>query len=188
MAANEKHWCHTFPGGRFSEMLAHPIYLVRHFLNGDPAVVSVAVSKIGDYSWMKSDELCAIFRVKNKLGRVYASFNSSRDAIYISVYGSKGILKLELINSTLLFLPKRKTSRFSKGSDAIKQALQLAKCTVANGWKISTGRWLSGHDFYIKSFAESLLNGGGPPVSVEDGLAVIRTLDEVCKRIVIQEK
>ena len=32
MAANKQHWCHVLPGGRFSEMLAHPISLMKHFL------------------------------------------------------------------------------------------------------------------------------------------------------------
>jgi len=32
MATNEHHWSHNLLGGRFSEMLAHPIYLIRHFL------------------------------------------------------------------------------------------------------------------------------------------------------------
>jgi len=188
MASNEKHWCHYLEGGRFSEMLAHPIYLIRHFLNGQPTVENIEVSKVGCYPWMKSDELCVIFRVKNKFGRVYTSFNSSRDAVYIDIYGSEGILRLDLINSTIVFLPKRKTSRFSKGLDVIRQTMQLMKCTIKNALKVSFRKWLSGHDVCIKLFAESLMKNGEPPVSVEDGLAVVRTLEQVCKKIAEQEK
>ena len=46
MALNKNHWCHAFPGGRFSEMLAHPIYLLMHFL-GDAKVRDVQVAKLG---------------------------------------------------------------------------------------------------------------------------------------------
>jgi len=183
MTANEHHWCHRLSGGRFSEMLAHPIYLVRHFLGGEVEVWDVQVSKIGDYPWMKSDELCAIFRAGNKLGRAYASFNSSRDAIYVNLYGMEGILKLDIINSTVNVFPKRKTSRFNKGLDPLKQAFQLVEWTAKNAGKVAFKRWLSGHDTYIKLFAESLINGSDPPVSVEDGLAVVKTLEEMCMRI-----
>jgi len=183
MAANEHHWCHKLPGGRFSEMLAHPIYLIRHFLKGEVEVSDIQVSKVGSYPWMRSDELCAIFKVGKKLGRAYASFNSSRDAIYINLYGRDGIIKMDLINSILTFLPKRKTSRFSKGFDSIRQTGQIVKWTWKNMIKVISKRWMSGHDMYIKLFAESLINGNDPPVSAMDGFAVVKTLEEMCMRI-----
>jgi len=182
MAANERHWCHKLPGGRFSEMLAHPIYLMRHFL-GDVEVCEVQVSKIGDYSWMKYDELCATFKAGNKLGRAYASFNSSRDAIFINIYGREAILKLELINSTVSFLPKREATRLSKGFDSLRQATQLFKSIIGNMFKVASGRWRSGHETYIKLFAESLINDRKPPVTVEDGFAVVKMLERMCDMI-----
>jgi predicted dehydrogenase len=187
MAANERHWCHKLPGGRFSEMLAHPIYLMRHFLGG-VEVCEVQVSKIGDYPWMKHDELCATFKAGNKLGRAYASFNSSRDAIFISIYGREAILKLELINSTVNFLPKREATRFSKGFDSLKQATQLFKSTTGNIVKVAFGRWRSGHDTYIKLFAESLIMNQKPLVTVEDGLEVVKALERLCGIIEEAEK
>lgn len=187
MAANEKHWCHMLPGGRFSEMLVHPIYLIRYFLTGEPAVCDVRVSKVGNYKWMKSDELCVTFKVNNRLGRVYASFNSPRNEVYINIYGSEGILKIELINATIIFLRQREVSRFEKGLDSIRQAWQYISCTVGNSWKVLSRKWQSGHDLYIKLFANSLVNNADPPVSVEEGLATIKTLEEICKRIVEQE-
>jgi predicted dehydrogenase len=187
MVANERHWCHKLPGGRFSEMLAHPIYLMRHFL-GDIAVCDIQVSKIGDYPWMKYDELCATFKAGNKLGRAYASFNSSRDAIFINIYGREGILKLELINSTVNFLPKRDATRLSKGFDSLGQAAQLVKSTTGNIVKVAFGRWRSGHDTCIKLFAESLTNDQKPPVTVEEGLEVVKSLEKMCDMIEKAEK
>lgn len=83
------------------------------------------------------------------MGRVYASFNSSRDAIFMSLYGRDGILKLDIINSVVTFLPKRVTSRFSKGYDSVRQAGQLIKYTIKNSAVIASGKWLSGHQKYI---------------------------------------
>jgi UDP-N-acetyl-2-amino-2-deoxyglucuronate dehydrogenase len=186
MAANENHWCHRFPGGRFSEMLAHPIYLLRNFL-GEIKVTDVAVAKVGDYSWMKSDEFCGMFKAGNKIGRVYASFNAPRDAIFINLYGKEAIIKLDIINSTVNVLPRRKTTRYNKASDALRQAAQLNKATLRNAAKIAFGSWYSGHEMYIKLFAESLANDTEPPVTVEEGCMAIKTLDEVCDKIVLAE-
>ena len=139
MAANEHHWSHQLPGGRFSEMLAHPIYLLRDFLQGEVNCTHIEVSKAGGYPWMKSDELCATFRVGGKLGRAYASFVSSRDAIYISLYCTRGILKIDIINSTLNLFPARITSRLSRGYDSLRQASQLLKWTAINAGKSRQG-------------------------------------------------
>lgn len=183
MAANEHHWCHKFPGGRFSEMLAHPIYLTRHFLGGNIEIAAVQVSKIGGHRWMKTDELAVILNSGQKIGRIYASFNSPRDAVFINVYGKEGMVKMELINSILIFLPKRKLSRFSKGFDSLRQAGQIIKWTGINMLKVVTRRWMSGHDVYIKKFAESILSDCEPPVSAMEGLAVVDIVEKLCTKI-----
>ena len=36
---------------------------------------------------------------------------------------------------------------------------------------------------YIKLFAQNLLANHAPPVTVEDGLEVTRTLENMCKRV-----
>jgi len=187
MAANRHHWCHKFSGGRFSEMLAHPIYLVRHFL-GEVEVGDVRVSKIGDYAWMKSDELCATLNVGNKLGTIYASFNAPRDAIFVNLYGTEAILKLDVVNATVVKLPKRQRRRFDKGFDSLRQATQLVNSTVRNMTRVFTRRWLSGHEMCIKLFAESLANNGKIPVTAEDGYVVVKSLEEMCNMIEKAEK
>jgi len=187
MVVNEHHWCHKFPGGRFSEMLAHPIYLIRHFL-GEPKASDVSVSKIGDYPWMKSDELCATFEARKGLGRAYASFNASRDTIFINLYGREAILKVDVVNATINMLPKREISRFNRGFDALRQASQLTKSTMKNVAKIAFGHWLSGHERYIEFFAENLMSDGEPPITAEDGYKTVKVLEDTCKRIVMAEQ
>jgi predicted dehydrogenase len=188
MASNQHHWCHTFPGGRFSEMLAHPIYLSRYFLQGELKTLGADTSKIGDYPWMKSDELCILLGTGKGFARVYASFNSSRDAIYLSLYGKKAIAKLDIINSTVNFFPNKGIKRSEKAFDSIRQALQLTGWTVRNGLDLLTKRWFSGHDMYIRLFAQSLLDNSVPPVPVEEGLEVIKTSCEICEKIELTEK
>ena len=183
MAANQNHWCHKLPGGRFSEMLAHPIYLTSHFLGNEIEVCDVYACKLNGYPWMKFDELHVLFRVEKKLGRTYASFNSPRDAIYLGLYGTEGIIRLELINSILNILPRRATQRFSKALDSIRQAGQIVKWTLNDALKVALKRWMSGHDMCIKLFAESVVKDCEPPISVSEGLSVVRVLEDICRKI-----
>jgi predicted dehydrogenase len=188
MAANKDHWSHGLVGGRISEMLPHPIYLIRRFLGPEITVESVQVSKIGEYPWMRSDELSVIFRAGEKMGRAYASFNSPREAIFVNLYGKKGHIKTDVINATLTSYPERHNERFSKGMDSIKQAAQLTGSTLRSAARIATGTWNTGVDTIIQRYADALRRGEEPPVTVEEGLEVTRTLEEMALMIDEAEK
>ena len=185
---NQNHWCHKLVGGRISEMLPHPIYLIREFLGKDVDVESVYTAKVGEYPWMKSDELCAVFSAEAGLGRAYASFNSPRDTIFVNVYGKEAYLRTDIINATLTYYPKRENERLSKGLDSIRQAAQLTGSTVRNVARIASGSWDSGVDGIIKRFAEAIRNDSEPPVTVEEGLEVTKVLEKMASMIDKTEK
>ena len=188
MIANRDHWCHKLVGGRFAEMLPHPIYLVRKFLGPKINLESLHVSKVGDYDWVNSDELCATYRVDDAFGRVYASFNSPRDAIFVNIYGKKAYLKTDIINSTMVLYTERENKRWSKGFDSLMQAGQITSSTVDSVVKITTGSWDSGVDSIIKAYADAVKNGGEPPISVDEGLEVIKILEKMTSVIDKVEK
>jgi predicted dehydrogenase len=183
MTSHKEHWSHKSSGGRFGEMLAHPIYLIRHFLGGEITIENIQVAKLGEYPWMKSDELTALFRVGRKVGRAYASFNAPRNSIYVSLYGKEAIVKLDIINATMLKLDKRSVGAWDLGSDSIGQAFQVFGATFKNAGMRIANRWASGHDNYIQLFADSLINDSEPPVSVDEGLKVVRHVENACKII-----
>jgi len=182
MASNKDHWSHQLPGGRFSEMLIHPIYLLRSFL-GEIEVADVEVSKIGEYQWMKQDELSATFKAGKKLASVYVSFNAPRNSIYIDLFGREGILRLDVITATLVLVPSANMTRLAKASDSFQQAFQLSTSTFSNALRILSGRWLDGHEMCIRLFAQSLVNGEEPPVTVQEGYEVVKVLEDMYKRM-----
>jgi predicted dehydrogenase len=188
MLANRNHWCHGLVGGRLAEMLPHPIYLVRQFLGKDVSLESLQVSKVGDYEWVNSDELCATYRVGSALGRVYASFNSPRDAIFVNIYGKKAYLKTDIINSTFVLYTERENKRWSKGFDSLSQAGQITGSTVDSVVKITTGTWDSGVDSIIKLYSDAVKNDGTPPITVDEGLEVTKVLEKMTSAIDKAEK
>jgi predicted dehydrogenase len=187
MARDEKHWCHKLQGGRFGEMLTHPIYLVKYFL-GEVELLDLKVSKIGPYSWMKSDELVAILGGGDRFGTFYATFNSPRQAIILNLYGEKALLSIDMINGTINLLPSRPVGKLSIATDSVKQASQIVSSTIGNVGTVVTGGWMTGHDEYIKQYSEALLNGGTAPVTLKEGYDVIKILEQMIAEIERQEK
>lgn len=182
LASNKEHWCHKLLGGRFGEMLAHPIYVLQHFL-GHLQLETVSTAKMGDYTWMPSDELHMIFRSGKRFGTTYASFNSPRQTVLVSIYGKEAILRIELIAATITKLSHLEINNFTIGSDILRQAYQLMASTVKNAGRMIFRRWISGHDAYIRFFVDSVINNKEPPVTMEDAYEVVRVLEEVCKKI-----
>lgn len=182
MAANENHWVHKLPGGRFGEMLAHPIYVLQHFL-GKIKLEGVWTSNLGRYPWMKADELCALFRANQKWGRVYVSFNAPREATFITIYGSKAILRLNIIDATLIKYPFMTGTLVNKGLDALNQTSQLIFSTVQKAFSIIFRRWRYAHDTYIQLLTERLIRDEEPPVTSYDAYETIRILEETCLKI-----
>lgn len=182
MTANRNHWSHQLPGGRFSEMLIHPIYLLRHFL-GNINIESVSTSKLGRYPWMKYDELTMISKADQKLAQTYVSFNAPRNSITINLFGRKAILRVDIITATLNILPNLRMRRTSKVMDSTRQATQFLGSILRNTMQVISGRWFDGHEMCIRKFAESIIEEKEPPVTVQEGYEVVKVLESAYKRI-----
>jgi len=187
MTANKDHWSHKLPGGRFSEMLIHPIYLLRCFL-GAVEVENVKVSKVGGYPWLEHDELVATFRAEKKLARIYSSFNAPRYSVFIDLFGLEGIITLDIVNASINVLPRvmpsdRPPKRLSKATDSLRQAIQISTSTFNNAIKVLSRQWLDGHTMCIRLFAEALINEKEPPVTVQEGYETVKVLEDAYKLI-----
>jgi len=182
MLCNKDHWCHLLPGGRFGEMLAHPIYILQAIL-GQIQIKSVYATKVGGYAWVPFDELLVAVEANNSYGSIYCSFNSVQDGWFIDVYGTKGIIRLNLVNETLVRLKQRPITTFSRGGEGLKQAYQLFRCTAQNGLSKFFGRWSAGHEVCIRGFVDSVLFSKAPPVTLEEAYNVVETLEQICERI-----
>jgi predicted dehydrogenase len=132
MASNEKHWCHALPGGRFGEMLSHPVYIAQAMLGHDLDVLEVVAGKRGNYDWMRCDELSILLRGKSGVGAIYVSFNAPRVSIIVDVYGTRKVLRVDLINQTCLEMRYRALDKIDLALDSISLSGQLLFHTTRN--------------------------------------------------------
>ena len=126
------YWSHSIKGGRFSEMLPHPIYLLQAFLGNDLRVEGVITEKLGQRLWMPLNELQVLLRGKQGTGHVYVSFNAARFAEFVEIYGTKKILRIDLTNQTIVLLGPRTPSKVDSALDNLQIAGQLTSATVSS--------------------------------------------------------
>ncbi|MFQ5925142.1 MAG: Gfo/Idh/MocA family protein [Dehalococcoidia bacterium] len=182
MLCNKDHWCHSSPGGVFGEMLAHPIYILQAIL-GPLKVRSVHAKKVASYPWVPFDALWVELDADKCSGTIYASYNSVQDAWFIDIYGTKGLIKVNLVNETLVQLKQRHITTLNRGLDSLQQASQLLLSTAQNGVLKLSGRWVCGHEVCLRAFVQSVIDDKAPPVTLEEACDTIEVLEEICKII-----
>lgn len=182
MFANKEHWCHSLPGGRLGEMLAHPIYLLQAIL-GQLKVKSVQAMKLGSYPWINFDELRVSLDANQGSASIYASFNSSRYDIIIDICGTGGRLRIDQLSDTLVLLKSRPPANVASGIDSLRQAYQLAFSAASGAITKLSGRWIGGPEFCLRAFANSVLNDKEPLVSLEEAYNTVELLEQICRGI-----
>ena len=184
MASNEKHWCHKMPGGRLGEMLPHPIYVLQSILGNELEVERVTSAKRGNYPWMHKDELKVLLRGSKGWGDIYASFNAARPAIFVDVYGTRKILRADLINHTLVKLGPRGLSKVDSARDSLRQSGRLFFSTMMNAMGfLRTARMENSLRNVYASFLNSIETNTRPVVTPEFARETVRTAEQICKWI-----
>jgi len=187
MASNPNHWCHKILGGRFGEMLPHPVYVLQSILGDNLQTRKIFVSKRGNVSWLHNDELYATLENEKGRGSLYVSLNAPRGVYVCDVYGTKEILRIDLIRQTVLRLGPRGISKFSVAKDSLSEAYRLLLLTIENALKFSL---LEQGEYAISKvytmFMESIRNGIEPPVTPEMAYNTVRIVEEMSKAIQIE--
>ena len=191
MASDPNHWCHKSFGGRFGEMLPHPVYVLQSILGDNLRIRKIFVGKRGNIPWLRSDELNVILQSGKRLASLYVSLNAPRCMYVCNLYGTKEILRIDLIRQTVLRLGPsahgRPATKFSIAKDSLSEAGSLLFLTAKNALEFSFRK----HGEYPVSklytmFIDSIRKDIKPPVTPEMAYNTVRLVEEMCK--VIQTK
>ena len=123
----------NYPGGRFGEMLPHPIYLLQSFLGDDLQFRRLPLAdKRSSFAWLPHDELLLSLRGPKGAGHVYVSFNAPRPTILANVYGSEKILRIDILNQSFLDFGPSKARQKTWVLDSLGMSGRLARSIFAN--------------------------------------------------------
>ena len=175
-------WFYELPGGIYHEAAPHPVYLQMEFLK-TLQVVSVLSKKTGSDLPTPSDELRVLFNGESGLGSLSISSSAEPYLVCLNIFGSAMSLQINLVTNTLIKHRIDGLGLISKALVNIDHSLQLMSKTVINSILVLLGRMTLGHGVLIEKFYESLRNGTDPPVTGEDGRAVVAVLDQIWAKL-----
>jgi len=184
MASDPDHWCHTLLGGRFGEMLPHPVYVLQSILGDNLRVMNILASKQGNADWMPKDELHIMLQSDKGVGYLYVSFNAPRESINVEVHGTKAILKIDLIRQIIIKQGYMRTDKTSIGKDSLSEAIRMPLSIMKNFSEFAFRRR---GDYTVENFyssvIESLQKGLPMLVTPEMGYNTVRIVEEISKGI-----
>ena len=184
MASNENHWSHKLPGGRFGEMLAHPVYLAQSVLGDELKVDRIVAAKRGNLAWMRWDELFGQLHNSNGVASVYISFNAPRPEIGLVIFGARRILQIDLLNQTLIQLGPRTLSKMDSARDCFGISINLAYQAIQNSLVyLARRRGESALQLVYESIAKSITDGGDPIVTAAVAYDTVKIVEDICSRL-----
>jgi len=170
------------PGGLFFDESPHMIYLLRRFL--------------GDLSVRQAWGREAPAGVEQRLDRVEARLGSARGSADLSmsfrspvsewlltVIGARRVLVLDIFRDILIV---QKPDGSHGTGDVVRSSLRAFWQALAgfaiSGALFSTGRLLYGHETLVRRFLDSIVDGAPLPVTPEEGMAVVQTMESILEQ------
>lgn len=178
-----REWVSGLPGGLLQNIAPHPVSLLLAFMP-EAKLVSVVTKKTGFSASAPFEEMRAIFEGERGLGLLTFTLSAQPYLNSLIVYGSKASLHVNLNNNTLVIYKDRRLPKLlAKSWFNIDQCLQLLRSTLKTGFQVLTGRlsFYPGMGHVIHSYYACLEQGGSPPVTPEEGRAVVEMFNRICQ-------
>jgi predicted dehydrogenase len=172
-------WSGALPGGRFTDLLPHPIYLTTAFLG---AVRGVSARWRGAGGDADPTELGAVLECERGVGLIHVSLATVPWELGITLRGTLGTVRVDLARQrAVLVRPGRGPRRFAAVATAASVAAQTARGSVRrlSGKLTGSLRGYPGIRALVARFYASLRDGLPPPVTFADGAAVVSVLERM---------
>jgi predicted dehydrogenase len=175
-------WLRDLPGGLLQEIGPHFMYLHREFL-GELSVASALVKPSPGLAPPAVEFRC-LLDGESGSGTAALSFSGRPRQAVMRIYGSEMSLHVDIRNHLLARVRR----------DAVGGNVSRTMVNVDLGARLAVGAvtgtaaglrrpWHRGHANLIGSFYAALAGGREPPVTGEDGRAVVAVLDQLWERM-----
>ncbi len=174
----EGHWKASLPGGILYDLAPHPVYLLAGFVG---PVHQLHVVRRSDADG-RVEELRAVVDGERATGTLTISLATRPPMNRVTLYGSEMTVEANLNNMTLLRRRTRKAPKLiGKVLPNLDEAAQLVNATIGNTIDFLRGRqrFYPGMGAHFRHLYRALATGQPPPVSAEDGRAVVALLQQL---------
>jgi len=182
----EKHWTFALPGGLFQNIAPHAIYPALEIV-GPPRRVRAAARYGRVLPHATKDELHIFLDSASAGAHVTVSLAASPRLQYLQVFGTDGVLRVDLLNKwlTVQRVMRGVPKPIARALMNLREGFTSVAGTVRGTAKVLMKRWTpyDGMELLVREFYRALQSGEEPPVSREEALAVMDVMDETWRQI-----
>jgi len=178
-------WLYTLPGGVFHDFMAHPLYVMLPYV-GRPGEVKVMEKSFGELPQNISDELRIMINGEKTFGNLTFSFAAKPHLHFLRIIGTRMVIHVDFNMMTMVVHPLSGLPKAAqKATYNLSESKQLFTSTVSNMFNFVRGKLKPYHGMQtlIHQFYDNIQGKGEMPVSREEALQVIRTMDEIFKQV-----
>jgi predicted dehydrogenase len=176
-------WYPRLRGGLFFDESPHMVYLLQHFL-GEIAVEGVRAQTAPPERAQPLDVIEASLRGNGITASLSMVFTAPVSEWYIVVFGERRVLTIDIFRDIL-------TEAKPDGRHALRDVIagsldlywQQARGFAATGLHFLTNRARFGQDTLTRHFIDSALGLAPPPVTTDQALSVLRTMEAILDNI-----
>jgi UDP-N-acetyl-2-amino-2-deoxyglucuronate dehydrogenase len=183
MIMKKDYWIHKLPGGVIGESGPHVVYLTLAFL-GTVKSVDIHAKSFLEHPWAPFDEFRLELEGEKAMSSVVMSYATTRHDLLIDIMGTEGYIHIDLSGRFLVRYGSKTSVRpWHFARYFLSTRSQEAAGIAGNALGYLTGGLKLGHERLIKEFVASILSGGRPPVTGEEGREVVKVMEMIVARL-----
>ncbi len=183
MTSSKDHWAHKLPGGVLGETGPHSIYLALAYLKNIYDANIFSKKLLFEYSWSASEDFRFELIAENGICSVTQIYGSNQWAAEIDIYGTKGILKIDLQTKSLYLYNRPSLNPVSLGIGSLKKIISFSFDLSKNSFSYMFNFARDAHSIAIRDFIDSIIENKPFPASGEDGRETVRVMEMLIKKL-----
>ena len=186
MLSDPDHWVTRLPGGAIGETGPHVVYTAQAFIGPIVEVAAHGRKMLPRYAWSPYEDYRLELVGEKATASAVVTFTNEHSAAHIDIWGTEGMLRIELQSRVLVNYRRRGRNSAAIGVSALREAASMAASVVGTAARIVSGSYAGPHDLFIRQFFDAVIAGEPSPVTSEDGLKVIEVMEEIARQLELQ--
>jgi nucleoside-diphosphate-sugar epimerase len=178
-------WLYDLPGGVYHDFMAHPLYVMLDY-TGKPREIKVMHRTCGTLPHGIPDELRILINGEKAFGTLTFSFAAKPHLHFVRIYGTSMMAEVDFNTMTNVMHPVSSLPKAAqKATYNLSESWQLFKSTTANVVNFIRGKLkpYQGMKILIHRFYDYIQGKGEIPVTREQALLVMETMDEIWRQV-----
>ena len=186
MTSDPDHWANKLPGGAIGETGPHVVYMAQAFIGAIREVSARGRKLLSCYPWSPYEDYRLELVGDKATCSAVLTYTSEHSAAHVDLWGTAGMLRLELQSRSLAKYDRRGQSPVAIGASALNEASDIIRGVMTTAGRHLVGRQESPHDALIREFFECSVRGLPLPVNSEDGLMTVQVMGNISSQLQAQ--